>query len=142
MSLKEFCVSYNVSDFDATASFYTDILNFTASVSWDRADGRGAFFIGEGNGVVQIFAAARNKETYDPPPPGSFMIVLIVDNIEAYLDLIVSNGAEVRWPIEKFEWGKYFGLIDPNGVRIYFMERLGENIAIASAALREAVMKR
>ena len=142
MSLKEFCISYNVSDFEATASFYTDILNFTASVSWDRADGRGAFFVGEGNGVVQVFAAARTKEPYDSPPPGSFMIVLIVDNIEAYLDLIVSNGAEVQCPIEKFEWGKYFGLLDPNGVRIYFMERLGESIAIASAALREAVMKR
>ena len=60
MSVQEFCVSCNVVDFDETAAFYTDVSKFTPSVSWDRADGRGAFFVGEGNGVVEIFTAARD----------------------------------------------------------------------------------
>ncbi|RLA52584.1 MAG: hypothetical protein DRR42_07140 [Gammaproteobacteria bacterium] len=142
MSVLEFCVSYNAVDFEQTSAFYTDVLNFTPSVSWNRADGRGAFFVGEGNGVVEIFAAAKGELPYKAPPPDSFMIVIVVDDVDTYHDFVVGNGAEIRWPIEEYEWGRWFGVLDPNNVGIYFMQRLGENVAIARAALRKAVMVR
>lgn len=141
MSVQEFCVSYNATDFDKTAAFFTEVLEFTPSVSWDRDDGRGAFFVCGGNGVVEIFGAARGAAPYAAPPQGSFMIVVIVDDVDTYHDTVVANGVEVRWPMAEFEWGKYFGVVDPNEVGIYFMQRLGENIAIAKAALRKAISK-
>ena len=142
MSVQEFCVSYKVIDFDETAAFYTDVMNFTPSVSWDRADGRGAFFVGEGIGVVEIFAAARGEPPYKPPPCDSFMIVMVVDDIDTYHDMLVGKATEIRWPIEEHEWGRWFGLEDPNKVAIYFMQRLGENLAIAKSALRRALLVR
>lgn len=102
-------------------------------------DGRGAFFVSGGNGVVEIFGAAHGEPSYVAPPPASFMIVVIVDDVEAYHEKLVAKGAEIRWPMEKHEWGKYFGVVDPNEVGFYFMQRLGENVAIAKEALRKAV---
>ena len=140
MPVREFCVSYNAADFESTVSFYVDTLNFTPSVSWDRSDGRGAFLVCEGNGVVEIFGAPRGETPYSPPPDDSFMIVIILDDVDRYLRMLEEKGVSVRWPLESFEWGKWFGVVDPNGVGIYFMQRLGKNVHIAKAALRQAVL--
>ena len=141
MTVQEFCVSYNAEHFDETVSFYIEILEFMPSVSWDRDDGRGAFFIGGGNGVVEIFGAARGKPALTAPSPGSFMIVIIVDDAEEYQRKVIGNGAGIRWKMMSYEWGRYFGVVDPNDVGIYFMERSGENAEIARKALHMAIEK-
>jgi len=141
VTVQEFCVSYSAEDFDATVSFYVDVLEFVPSVSWDRDDGRGAFLVCGGNGVVEIFGAARGKPALVAPPPGSFMIVIIVDDAGEYQRAVIRNGAGIRWKMASYDWGKYFGVVDPNGVRIYFMERLGENADAARKALHMAVEK-
>jgi predicted enzyme related to lactoylglutathione lyase len=139
MSVQEFCVAFNAEDFDKTVSFYQDVLEFTPGAGWDRADGRGLFLACGGQGGVEIFGAARGKPALSPPPPGSFMIVVIVADAEAQQRKLIRNGVGIRWKMASFDWGKYFGVVDPNGIGIYFMERLGANIEIARAALQQAV---
>ena len=51
--------SYYASDFDATCRFYVDVLGCERGVSWDRADGRGAYFNLSGSPVVEVLGSAH-----------------------------------------------------------------------------------
>lgn len=141
MSVQEFCVAYNAEDFDKTVAFYTDVLEFSPGVSWDRSDGRGVFLSCADRGAVEIFGAARGKPALAAPPRGSFMVVILVEDADAWQRKLLRNGAGIRWKMATYEWGKYFGVVDPNEVGIYFMQRLGEDAEVANAAFRADLTK-
>lgn len=116
-------VTYNASDFDATSHFYETILGCKASEMWDRDDGRGAYFELGGVSLVEILGAARGAPALGSPDTGSFMVVMVVADAQAALDLVGERGADTIEPMIEEPWGRYFGVRDPDGVPVYLLER-------------------
>ena len=115
--------SYAARSFEATRSFYEAQLGCMPVFAWDRADGRGVYYNLGQVPVAEIMDAARGDEALLPPTPGTFSIVVIVaDAVRAHGELS-ARGVTVTTPLANEPWGRYFGVQDPDGVELYFLER-------------------
>lgn len=115
--------SYQVSQFDATYKFYEQVLGCHPVDEWDRPDGRGAYFAIGDAALVEILGAPRGGQPLTPPPPGSFMVVVWVGDLEETRQAVNARSAEVA-PVVSEAWGRYFPVRDPDGVEVYFLERV------------------
>jgi hypothetical protein len=73
--------------------------------------------------VVEILAPPRPAEF--PPevqPPRGVSIVIVVEDLRTHRADLVGRGGEAG-PVVAEDWGTYFGLADPDGVPVYFVER-------------------
>jgi predicted enzyme related to lactoylglutathione lyase len=115
--------SYSASAFDTTCSFYEAQLGCTPAFAWDRADSRGVYYnLGQAP-IAEVIDATRGEEALSPPPPGSFSIVVIVDDAVRTRDEMGARGVTVTAPLVNEPWGRYFGVQDPDAVMLYFLER-------------------
>ena len=115
--------SYSVSDFEATRSFYEVQLGCTPVIAWDRADGQGVYYELDHAPVVEILGARRGDAALAPPVPGSFSIVVVVTDADCAHKELIARGAAVTTPPVTETWGCYFGIEDPDGVPLYFVEQ-------------------
>ncbi len=114
--------SYSVSDFDATRSFYEVKLGCTPVITWDRADGQGVYYELGDAPVAEILGAPRGEAALPPPVPGSFSIVVVVSDASRARKELIARGVTVTTPPVIEPWGRYFGIGDPDGVPLYFVE--------------------
>jgi predicted enzyme related to lactoylglutathione lyase len=115
--------SYSARAFEATCDFYEAQLGCTPVFAWDRADSRGVYYdLGQAP-VAEIMDAARGEEALAPPTPGTFSIVLIVGDAGRAHDEVSARGVTVTTPLVSEAWGRFFGVQDPEGVPLYFLER-------------------
>ncbi|HTE28043.1 GNAT family N-acetyltransferase [Flavitalea sp.] len=121
------------SDVVVSIRYYTDVLGFKGSWTWDDPVGFGGVDMGD----VRIFFC-RDGQGH----PGTWLAIN-VDDVDAYHELISAKGAKVINPPESFEWGMREMLVeDPDGHRIRFGHgislrgksepRMPDNIQIAS----------
>lgn len=115
--------SYSVRNLEATRDFYETGLGCTPVTEWDRADGQGVYYRLGQVPVAEILAAARGETPLPPPPPGAFSIVLTVADAHRAHEEIVARGVTVTTPLTTEGWGSYFGVDDPDGVPLYFVEQ-------------------
>lgn len=115
-------MSYNASDFDATCRFYEKVLGCTRSHSWDREDGRGAYFRAPAAALVEIFGAARGAPPLAPPAHDSFALTLMVADAAAAHDAVIRAGATIDEAMVERPYGRFFGVRDPDGVLVYVMQ--------------------
>jgi predicted enzyme related to lactoylglutathione lyase len=119
-------VSYQASDFDATCRFYERVLGLERVLGWDRVDGRGAYFAGDRVTVVEITGSPRGERGAGlPPVDGGLAVTIMVRDLSEALAQIVERGGVIDLAVAEHEWGCYFGVRDPDGVRVYIMERRG-----------------
>ena len=124
ITAREAYVSYNSSDFDTTCRFYEDVLGCTLLETWDRDDGRGAYF-GIGTvSLVEVFGAAHGAAPLTPPPVDAFAIVVVAPDVATARVIVLSNGG-VPGEIVDESWGRHFDVADPDGICIYVIERTG-----------------
>ena len=84
-------LAMNVSNFDASKSFYTDVLGFSAAREWGQTGSR-ALMLDAGNGnYVELF----EKESVDAGAGGIIHYALRVDNCDEILDRVRKSGAEI-----------------------------------------------
>jgi catechol 2,3-dioxygenase-like lactoylglutathione lyase family enzyme len=114
--------SYWASDFEATRNFYEIKLGCVPVLEWDRADGRGVYFQFGDVPVAEILGAPAGQPSVSPPGPWSLSIVVIVGSARRAHDELVARGIAVTTPPACEPWGIYFGVEDPDGVPLYFVE--------------------
>ena len=99
------------SDVVASIHYYTEVLGFKGSWTWDDPVGFGGVDMGD----VRIFFCRGGQGL-----PGTWLAIN-VDDVDAYHELISSKGAKVINPPQSFEWGMREMLVeDPDGHRIRF----------------------
>jgi catechol 2,3-dioxygenase-like lactoylglutathione lyase family enzyme len=115
--------SYSADDFEATRSFYELKLGCTPVLEWDRADGRGVYYQLGDVPVAEILDTATGQPLLSTPEPWSLSIVVIVVSARQTHDELVARGVAVTSPLVGEPWGIYFGVEDPNGVPLYFVQQ-------------------
>jgi uncharacterized glyoxalase superfamily protein PhnB len=113
--------------FEAMSRFYGERLGMSTVKTWDRPDGRGAVFAPAGS------ARGALIEVLDMPgapvsgtPPVDIVLTLFVTDVRATYDQLVRAGATIARGLEDTSWGhRSFGLDDPDGLRIWIVEELG-----------------
>jgi uncharacterized glyoxalase superfamily protein PhnB/GNAT superfamily N-acetyltransferase len=99
------------SDVVASIRYYTEVLGFKNSWTWDDPAGFGGVDVGD----VRIFFCMDGQGH-----PGTWLAIN-VDNVDAYYELISAKGAKVINPPQSFEWGMREMLVeDPDGHKIRF----------------------
>ncbi|WP_235941533.1 VOC family protein [Paenibacillus puerhi] len=85
-------VAIRVYDFEATVSFYTEVLGFTIRHQWGEADGRGIMLdTGDGN-YLEVFAGGKEG----PKPEGAFLhLALRTEDVDGVTERARAAGAEV-----------------------------------------------
>ena len=116
--------SYSARAFEATCDFYEAQLGCTPVFGWDRPDSRGVYYNLGAAPVAEILDAARGEDALAPPAPGTFSIVVIVRDAHRAHDEVSARGVTVSTPLVSEIWGRYFGVQDPDGVLLYFLERV------------------
>jgi catechol 2,3-dioxygenase-like lactoylglutathione lyase family enzyme len=115
--------SYTAQRFETTRHFYESILGCTPVNQWDREDGRGVYYDLEQMPLVEILAPPGAEEfPPEAPPPGGVSIVIVVEDLRTHRADLVGRGGEAG-PVVAEDWGTYFGLADPDGVPVSFVER-------------------
>lgn len=115
--------SYAARSFEATREFYEAQLGCTPVVAWDRADSRGVYYNLGQAAVAEIVDAVGGDEALVPPTPGTFSIVVVVPDADRIHDELSVRGVTLTTPLVSESWGRYFGVQDPDGVALYFLER-------------------
>ncbi len=84
-------VAMNVSNFDASKGFYTDVLGFSAAKEWGESGSR-AVMLDSGNGnYIELF----EKDSVDSGAGGIIHYALRVDNCDEIMDRVRKSGAEI-----------------------------------------------
>lgn len=83
--------------------------------SWNRPDGPGE------NGIT-IWSVFEDSSEYFAPSPARFMINYIVNDLQAVLAELRSEGCEVDTKTQESEFGKFGWVMDPEGNRIELWE--------------------
>jgi catechol 2,3-dioxygenase-like lactoylglutathione lyase family enzyme len=111
-------------DYDASYAFYGKGLGLEVHDEWDGPDGRGALFALAG-GLVEVTEAAPGTRP-DAVRPRHVALSAEVDDAVACHDRVVAAGIPVAEPLAVQPWGhRSFAIVDPNGLRLVFFEKLG-----------------
>jgi uncharacterized glyoxalase superfamily protein PhnB/N-acetylglutamate synthase-like GNAT family acetyltransferase len=99
------------SDVVASIRYYTEVLGFKNSWTWDEPAGFGGVDLAD----VRIYFCKDGQGH-----PGTWLAINI-DDVDAYHKLISSRGAQIINPPESYPWGMREMLVaDPDGHRIRF----------------------
>lgn len=64
----------------------------------------------------------KNDSTYLAPSKRDFMINYRVENLQALVQILKTEGVDFIDEIESFEYGKFIHLLDPDGIKIELWE--------------------
>ncbi|MDF2721059.1 MAG: lactoylglutathione lyase-like lyase [Paenibacillus sp.] len=97
-------VAIKVVDFDATVTFYSDVLGFRMRNQWGEGDGRGALLdTGDGN-YLEVFAGGKEARK----DQGAWMHVAFrCDDVDAVTERVRAAGCEVTVEPKNAQMGDY-----------------------------------
>lgn len=111
-------------NYETMCRFYAESLGLAVRASWDDGPAnRGTVFAITGCGTLEVLHLG------DVPQPAAPVvnldIVIQVDDARVWLDHLRAKGVTIARGLETQEWGyRSFGVDDPDGLRIWFVEHL------------------
>ena len=111
-------------NYDTMRRFYGEALGFPVIESWDEGTAnRGTVFGISGGGTLEVLHLG------DVPQPAvpivNLDVVIQVDDAHAWHDHLHAKGVTIARGLETQEWGhRSFGVDDPDGLRLWFVEHL------------------
>ena len=109
-------------DPDASKRWYQEVLglelNSYGGFDFAHADAAKAF----GEGARTIFARFESGSDYFEPSAQTFMINLIVSDLDALLERIAASGTDLIGEAQSFDYGRFAWVMDPDGVKIELWE--------------------
>lgn len=73
-------------------------------------------------GSFTVWSPFRQDTSYFDPAERSFMINLVVDDLEGALAQVEEGGGEVVGDIEEYEYGRFGWFLDPEGNKVELWE--------------------
>lgn len=117
-------VFFKCDDADKQKSWYAEKLGIPME-SWGSAFRWRQFENPEKTGST-AWSAFKKETKYLDPSDSSFMINYRVDDLEAMLERLKSEGVTVVGDIESYDYGKFGWIMDPEGNKIELWEPIDE----------------
>lgn len=76
----------------------------------------------KGDSGYTVWSAMPESTQYYAPSPSPFMINYRVENLDALLAVLKEEGVEIVGEPEKYEYGKFGWILDPEGNKIELWE--------------------
>lgn len=109
-------------DPDASMAWYRDVLGIQldehGGITFSHGEAAARF----GDGARSIFARFKAGTDYFKPSTQTFMINLLVDDLDALLERIKAHGVELIGEPESHDYGRFAWIMDPDGVKIELWE--------------------
>lgn len=123
MGSGEFRCAFFARDYGASLAFYRDGLGLPVVEAWDRGpDDRGTLFRAAA-GIVEVLARPRRRvagAVWDYRPPQGFMLVIEVDDVDAWYARAVDRRLDIKESLTNQPWGhRTFVVTDPDGITAY-----------------------
>ena len=119
----KFCWStINVIDMDESLDFYQEIIGLELNRKFTAQSGMQIAFLGNGETKVELISNAKNEEIEIGK---DISIGFEVDSVDEMITFIKEKGLSVfEGPYQPNPYTKFFYILDPNGLRIQFVENL------------------
>lgn len=116
-------IFFKCSDPDATMAWYRRVLGiepagYGGAAEFFHADSSQAFAAG----ARTVLAPFSSESGYFAPAQTGFMINLMVDDLDAMLERIATEGVPLAGTPESHDYGKFAWVMDPNGIKIELWE--------------------
>jgi uncharacterized glyoxalase superfamily protein PhnB len=114
-------------NFAAMRRFYEHDLGLTVIEEWDDGPAnRGAICAITGGGTLEVLTL---DDVAQPDlKPHNLQVVIQVDDVQVWHDHLAGKGVPITRGIEEQEWGhRSFGVDDPEGLRVWFVQDLNQN---------------
>ncbi len=113
-------IFFKCKDSKKTMEWYSKHLGFKtdeygSSFMWDRTDA-------PGKKGFTLWAPFKESTEYFKPSEKDFMINFRVENLDELVKSLKAEGVKFLDEIEKFEYGKFVHILDPDGVKIELWE--------------------
>jgi len=113
----EFRFSFQTMKYSETIAFYTDVLGLPVVKTWNRGFNDSGHQFKAASGMIIVLQSA----TKQVEPLKDAVILIQVEDVDAYLKELRERGAPVVQEIVRREWGhRDFKISDPNGLIIGF----------------------
>ncbi|MBC7960222.1 MAG: VOC family protein [Vallitaleaceae bacterium] len=111
-----------VRDMEASLDFYQGIIGLTTSSRFQAGPEVEIVFLGEGETKVELIC---NKQNKDLEFGKDISMGFEVKSLDETLEMIQSKGIKIQGgPFQPNPHTKFFYVLDPNGVKIQFVEHM------------------
>jgi uncharacterized glyoxalase superfamily protein PhnB len=119
----EFRVWTRSARFDDSVAFYRGVLDREVHLEWDGPHGRGVIFR-LADGLVEIEEALGEADA-GSLQPANVALAVEADDLDHWHDRLAAAGVAIVEPLTVQPWGhRNFAVDDPNGLRLWFFEKL------------------
>jgi lactoylglutathione lyase len=118
----EFCwVTINVKDMEQSLAFYRDVVGLRVDRKMKPMPGTEIAFLGNGGTEVELI---RNEKNSDCQYGKDISLGFVVDSVERAMVEMKEKGVTIHsGPFQPNPQVKFFYVLDPNGLRVQFVER-------------------
>ncbi len=119
----KFCwATIRIKDLDRSLEFYKEIVGLEISQRMDMGEGKTIVFLGPGETKLEMI---YNKEYKDIDFGDSISLGFEVDSVDEKIEFIKSKGLKIHsGPFSPVPSTKFFYVLDPNGLKIQFVENI------------------
>ncbi len=113
----EFRFSFHTMKYKETVSFYKDLLELPVVKTWNRGFNDSGHLFQAASGLIVVLQSA----TKQVEPLKDALILIQVEDLDAYLQKLKQKRVSILQAIQKREWGhRDFKISDPNGLILGF----------------------
>jgi lactoylglutathione lyase len=123
-SVMKFCwATITVKDMEESLKFYQEIVGLPVEKRFETRPGVEIVFLGDGETKVELI---RNEQIKDVSFGQDISLGFEVDSIDEMMKLVKEKGIEIHsGPFRPNPHTKFFFVLDPNGLKIQFVETSG-----------------
>ncbi len=114
-------VTINVKDLEESVKFYQEVVGLPLVNRFPAGPNMEIVFLGEGETLVELIHDAANT---DITIGKDISIGFAVDSLDDMMDFVKDKGIEIEsGPFEPNPNTRFFFVLDPNGLRVQFIEQ-------------------
>ncbi len=119
----KFCWStLMVKDLEESLRFYKDIVGLNVIRRFNAGPGMEIVFLGEGETKIELICDENLKEVSFGH---SISLGFEVNSVDEMMSFVVEKGIDIlSGPFQPNEHSKFFYILDPNGLKIQFVENI------------------
>lgn len=120
--MKFLWATINVRNLKETLNFYRNVVGLEIQQTIEMGGGNSINFLGDGETKLEIICSKESKEV---DYGDSISLGFEVDSLEDKMELVKREGVEIHsGPFSPAPSTKFFFVLDPNGLKIQFVENL------------------
>lgn len=114
-------VTINVENMEESLKFYEEVVGLPISLRFPTGENSEIVFLGQGESKVELI---KTEEDIKPNIGGDIAIGFGVEDLDKTMEHIKEKGISIdSGPIQASPTTRFFFVLDPNGLRVQFIEQ-------------------